>query len=126
MSDKGDKITASPTTDTFNEKIMDHSERLARLEERSTHLATKEGLAELKTTTKEGIASLKLDTQKSLEELKISTKEDLASLKSDTQKSLSDLSKELNHQTKWFIGALLTSLTVVTGILSAVIAFFSP
>lgn len=55
MSDKGDKITASQTTDTFNEKIMDHSERLATLEERSKHLATKEDLEKLRTNVSDAI-----------------------------------------------------------------------
>lgn len=55
MSDKNAKITASQTTDAFNEKIMNHSERLATLEERSKHLATKQDLETIRTKVSDAI-----------------------------------------------------------------------
>lgn len=49
MTDNHEKFSAAKTTNSFDERIINHSERLSALEERTRYLATKEDLEKLKT-----------------------------------------------------------------------------
>ena len=88
-----------------------------------TKMATRQGLAELRTEMHEGLAGLRAENKGDAAELRADWRIDLAELRTETQTGFADLSARLNRVTESMItrGELYRALWIQGGVLATLI-----
>ena len=94
--------------------------RLARIEGKLEHVATREDMDRLKIATRDDMEKLNVAIRDDMEKLNVAIHDDMEKLKTDLERQITELKAHSNTQFRWTVGLFVS----VAGVIVTVVKLF--